>query len=287
MNEKKKGAGVKLLLSVVCLLLIAVAVVAAVMLDRADMLPSIFEKPTRQLEATGSLEAPPEEQGPKETLTGEIMTMPDEDQSAQVTLPTQQDPETGEPVLSLPCRVPGYDLVLERIAPYSGMYVEDGSNQKVSDVAMLLVRNAGSYPVEYAELAVNYGDARLVFRVSALPAGKSAVVQEQSRKAMPEADPSACKALVVRRAQMGQATQQVSVTDNGDGTLTIRNLTDQPIPTVRIFYKYYMDDQSVFVGGIAFTVRITRLAANGETTIQPSHYTSSSSRIVMVSTYEE
>ena len=180
---------------------------------------------------------------------------------------------TGETVVTLPCRVEGYDLVIEKLAPYNGMYVEDGSNQNVADVAMILVRNEGDYPVEYAEIAMEHGDESRIYRISALPAGESMVVQEQTRQGVPEKAPSACKALVVQRAQMGMAAEQVSVTENGDGTLTV--------------YKYYMKNEDMFVGGIAFTVRITRLGAGSETTIQPSHYTSDSSRIVMVSTYEE
>ena len=67
--------------------------------------------------------------------------------------------------------------------------------------------------------------------------------------------------------------------------LFIKNLTNKEIPTVRVFYKYYMKDERIFVGGISFTVRLTRLGAGETITIQPSHFTSSTSRVVMVSTY--
>jgi hypothetical protein len=79
---------------------------------------------------------------------------------------------------------------------------------------------------------------------------------------------------------------QVQVIDNGDNTLTIQNLTNKTIPTVRIFYKYYMKQEGVYVGGIAFTVRVTRLGPGASITIQPSHYTSQTSRVVMVLTYD-
>jgi hypothetical protein len=42
----------------------------------------------------------------------------------------------------------------------------------------------------------------------------------------------------------------------------------------------------LFVGGIAFTVRISRLRAGASVTIQPAHYTSRTSRVVMVQTYD-
>lgn len=300
MNGENRHIAMKVLVCLACLLLVIAAVIVAVMLDRADMLPSIFPKPTRQETQPTSSETVPgtdaETEGNKKPEGEEgndveedvvTPTLPQDTPSAEVTVPTEKDPVTGETVVTLPCRVEGYDLVIEKLAPYDGMYVEDGSNQNVADVAMILVRNEGDYPVEYAEIAMEHGDESRIYRICALPAGESMVVQEQTRQGVPEKAPSACKALVVQRAQMGMAAEQVSVTENGDGTLTVRNLTDKMIPTVRIFYKYYMKNEDVFVGGIAFTVRITRLGAGSETTIQPSHYTSDSSRIVMVSTYEE
>lgn len=305
MNGENRHIAMKVIVCLVCLLLVIAAVIVAVMLDRADMLPSIFPKPTKPetqptisetVPATGTETEPEETEGnkkPEGTAGSDVEdqvvtpTLPQDTPSAEVTVPTEKDPVTCETVVTLPCRVEGYDLVIEKLAPYDGMYVEDGSNQNVADVAMILVRNEGDYPVEYAEIAMEHGDESRIYRISALPAGESMVVQEQTRQSVPEKAPSACKALVVQRAQMGMAAEQVSVTENGDGTLTVRNLTDKMIPTVRIFYKYYMKNEDVFVGGIAFTVRITRLGAGSETTIQPSHYTSDSSRIVMVSTYEE
>ena len=85
---------------------------------------------------------------------------------------------------------------------------------------------------------------------------------------------------------MEMSESKVQVVDNGDNTLTVKNLTNEIIPTVRIFYKYYMEDEKLFVGGIAFTVRISRLGAGASVMIQPSHYTSQTSRVVMVLTYD-
>ena len=85
---------------------------------------------------------------------------------------------------------------------------------------------------------------------------------------------------------MEMSESEVKVTDNGNNTLTIQNLTNETIPTVRVFYKYYMKNEGLFVGGIAFTVRISRLGAGASVTIQPSHYTSQTSRVVMVLTYD-
>ena len=185
-----------------------------------------------------------------------------------------------------PCKVPDYDLIIEKLAPYSGMFVEDGSNAEIENIAMLMICNQGEYPVEYTQICVQYGEESLSFDVSALPVGEKMVVQEKMGKKLPEGKPDSISALVVRRAEMEMSEGKVQVIDNGDNTLTIRNLTDKMIPTIRVFYKYFMEDADIFVGGIAFTVRITRLGPGAGVTIQPSHYTSRTSRVVMVTTYD-
>jgi hypothetical protein len=130
------------------------------------------------------------------------------------------------------------------------------------------------------------GKEELLFDISALPAGEKLVVQEKNGKTISESKATSASALVVQRANMEMSEGKVQVIDNGDNTLTVKNLTNETIPTVRVFYKYYMEDEKLFVGGIAFTVRISGLAAGANVTIQPSHYISQTSRVVMVLTYD-
>lgn len=227
-------------------------------------------------------------QSQQEPTTSDTTAPLPEDLPPTVIIEPETDPETGEEVgISFPCQVPGYDLTIEKLAPYEGMFVEDGSNAQVADVAMIMVKNNGQYPVEYMTLQVEYEAQTLEFALSAMPVGATVVVQEKQGKTVPAGNALAATALVVRRAKMEMSEDLVKVTDNGDNTLTVENLTDKTIPTVRVFYKYYMADEDIYVGGIAFTVRFTRLAPHGKRTIQPSHFTSQSSRVVMVLTYDE
>ncbi len=221
------------------------------------------------------------------TMPSDEAITPPEEIPPSVTVPPEKDPDTGEIVgVTFPCKIQEYDLVIEKVAPYSGMFVEDGSNANTQNVAMLLVNNNGDSSVEYTQICLLYGEEKLLFDISALPAGEKLVVQEKSGKAIPEGDVSYVSATVVRRAEMEMSKSEVRVTDNGDNTLTITNLTGETIPTVRVFYKYYMENEEIFVGGIAFTVRITRLGAGASVTIQPSHYASQTCRVVMVLTYD-
>ena len=289
MNEKNR---LKILVGALCVVLLILAAVVALMLDSQspDPIFGIFQpEPTTSTEDT---------QNPSETTDGptqepenpdptEEQLPPPEEQPPAVVIPPEKDPETGEEIgVSFPCQIPGYDMTIEKIAPYNGMFVEDGSNANSQNVAMLLVMNNGDFPVEYAQIRVVWGQEELLFDISALPAGEQLVVQEKTGKIISESKATSASALVVQRANMEMSENKVQVTDNGDNTLTVKNLTNETIPTVRIFYKYYMEDENLFVGGIAFTVRISRLGAGASVTIQPAHYTSQTSRVVMVLTYD-
>ena len=224
----------------------------------------------------------------KETVKDDIVDEPSID-SETVVIPPSKNEQTGENLgVVFPCKIPGYDIVIERLANYSGMYVENGLNTDLSNVAMLLVKNKSEFSFEYISISVEYETQTLTFDISALPSGADIVVQEKNGKSVVEDSiVKSSKALVVRKANMEMSEDLVSVKDNGNNTLTIKNLTDKTIPTVRVFYKYYMENEDIYIGGIAFTVRITRLAANGKITIQPAHYTSESCRVVMVLTYDK
>lgn len=267
----KKLKFMKPIIGILCVIVLLLAAALAVYLDSRSPNPilGIFQTDPTEPEDV-----------PSKTPDDEIVTPPDLPPSVDIL------PEDGDQGLTFPCQVPGYDLVIEKLAPYSGLFVEDGRNTPTQSVAMLMLHNNGGFPLEYTQISVQCGEETLLFDISALPAGQRLVVQEKNGKPMPEAPASSANAMVVRRANMDMSADKVRVVDNGDNTLTVQNLTDKDIPTVRIFYKYYMEDESVFVGGIAFTVRITRLGAGASMTLQPSHYTSLSSRVVMVLTYE-
>lgn len=278
MNEKNR---LKILIGALCAILLVLAAVVAVILDSQspDPVLGIFQKnPTETTEKPQKDPVPPSE--------GQVTPPAPEDLPSSVVIPPEKDPETGEEIgISFPCQIPGYELTIEKMAPYSGMFVEDGTNANVQNVAMLLVKNNGDFPVEYAQIRVICGQEELLFDISALPTGEKLVVQEKNGKTISNDTATSATALIVQRANMEMSAGKIQVTDNGDNTLTVKNLTKETIPTVRVFYKYYMEDEKLFVGGIAFTVRVSRLGAGASVTIQPSHYTSQTSRVVMVLTY--
>lgn len=201
--------------------------------------------------------------------------------------------EDSEPVfqegvhgLTLPYSIPGNNLVVRGIASYDGIYLEDGSDEEISGVTVMLLQNAGDTEVEYASVTVSRDGTQLQFEASALPAGAMAVVQEQNRTPFQEGTYADCSATVAEIDEFEMSENQVQIEENEDQSLTITNLTDKDIPAVRIFYKFYMEEENAYVGGITYTAKVTNLKAGDSQEIIPSHYLQGSSRIIMVRTYD-
>lgn len=267
----KKTKWIKPLIGISCVVVLILAAALAIFLDSRSPDPIL-----------GIFQAEPKPDEDSENISDEEVTPPPDLPPSVDVLP-ETDAEGG---ITFPCEIPDYNLVIEKLAPYNGIFVEDGRNNLTQSVAMLLVHNNSGFPLEYTQISVKFGEETLLFDISALPAGERMVVQEKMGKPVPTGNATAASAMVVQRANMDMSADKVRVVDNGNNTLTVQNLTDKTIPTVRVFYKYYMENEGIFVGGIAFTVRITRLGAGASITLQPSHYTSQSSRVVMVLTYE-
>ena len=205
---------------------------------------------------------------------------------------TEEDDSSGGDIqetvqgISLPYSIGGSGLVIRSITSYDGTYIEDGSDSDISGVTVIILENTGDTEVEYASITVNREGTELQFEASALPAGGTVVVQEKNRVLFEGGNYTDCSADVAEIEEFDLSSDQIRVDETGDQTLTVTNLTDENIPAVRIFYKFYMEDEDTYVGGITYTAKITGLDANASVEITPSHYLKGSSRIMMIRTYD-
>ena len=139
--------------------------------------------------------------------------------------------------------------------------------------------------MEYAQIQLEGG--QLTFVVTALNAQSIAIVQEMNGTAYASRDWYECSADVAYMESMELSERIVKINENEDGTLSVANISGERIPCLRIFYKFYMEDQNAYVGGITYNVKILNLDAGQSQTVTPSHYIPGYSRIVMVKNYDE
>lgn len=185
-----------------------------------------------------------------------------------------------------PYAIEGTELTVQNISSYDGIFLEDGSDGEVTGVAAMVVENTGDTNVEYAAITISCNGETLEFDVSDLPAGATVVVQEKNKTPYQSGTYTDCSAVVAEMGDFEMSEDQVKVEETESGSLLVTNLTDEEIPCVRIFYKFYMADEETYVGGITYTAKLTGLSAGASQTVTPSHYAAGNSRIMMVRTYD-
>ena len=73
------------------------------------------------------------------------------------------------------------DIKIQHINSYSGIFIEDGSDVEVDNVAAIQVKNTSKKALEFAQIQIYNGDKKLVFDVSSLPANSSAIIMEKNK----------------------------------------------------------------------------------------------------------
>ena len=217
------------------------------------------------------------------TVPTDAVTPETPETSATVPQVTVPEP-TIEEVVNIEGTSIGNDLIVRNIGSYTGAFVEDGSNEIVSGVLMLVVANIGDDDIQYAEITLptDAGDAK--FTLSTLPAGESVVLLEQNR--MPHTgDEDASRAVSDNVAFF---SEPLSLREEQlklqilDGAINVSNISGADIEgDIVIYYKNAATD--LYYGGITYRVRIEGgMKADEIKQIMASHFSESGSKIMFV-----
>lgn len=222
-------------------------------------------------------------QGEQPIQTPAVRTEPTETESVQ-TVPTQTLPTVVEtqPVIGL-----DYGLQITDHGSYTGVYMEDGSNEIVSDVMMLVVQNNGEADIQLAELTVLCGGETYRFKLTNLAVGKRAVLLDLDRKRAEGGTPEVVELDSVALFQEPMELHEDAIEIGGlEGMLNVKNISDTDISgDIHIYYKYAAQD--IYYGGITFRVRIQGGLKAGELRQIPAgHFDPKGCEIIQVTIYE-
>ena len=181
----------------------------------------------------------------------------------------------------------GYGLEIIDAGRYTGMYMEDGSNELLSDVMMIIVRNVGSEDIQLANIDAVCGGSDYRFTLTNLAAGAQVVLLDLDRK--PSAEITGFSAVMEAPVlfQMPMQMQEDSLRIGGSqGMLEVENISGADIGgDICIYYKYAAED--ILYGGITFRVRIEGgLKAGEQRRVQAGHYDPARCALVQVTFYD-
>ncbi len=174
-------------------------------------------------------------------------------------------------------------IQIHKIDSYAGPYWEDGSDEQVSEILMIELKNISGKNIQIAVVQLLFGEETAIFQITNLPDGESVIALEQNRRKYTEEIPS--KVTIENIAYMDEFSMQeeeVKVTAF-DGVINVENISEKDIEqTIFIYYKNYKDGQ--YHGGITYRVRIEGGLKAGEIRqLKASHFQEGKSCILMVS----
>ena len=176
------------------------------------------------------------------------------------------------------------DIKIQHINSYSGIFIEDGSDIEVDNVAAIQVKNTSKKALEFAQIQIYNGDKKLVFDVSSLPANSSAIIMEKNKAPLDKSKSITYGGTTggyTNKLEKDATIKYQKVDNNG---IKVTNKSNKNIPCVRIFYKY-KSSEGYYIGGITYTAKINNLKAKESQTIYPSHFDSDGGEIMMIKTY--
>ena len=192
----------------------------------------------------------------------------------------QQTAAGEEPMMAL-----GSGLSLMSVNRYAGAFVEDGSDDVVSDVMVITVRNDGDKTVQYAHITLTVGETAYEFDLSTLPVGASAYLLELSRQTEPESTEGMTadvSAYAVFETEPTLCSDVLEI-ETQDTAITITNKSDSDI-TGQIYVYYKITNGDMYLGGITYRVGTNGLKAGESTTCYAGHFSTDYSKL-MFATY--
>lgn len=174
------------------------------------------------------------------------------------------------------------NLTAEVIAKYAGSYVEDGTNAATTDVTAMVITNNSDRMLQIGvvEFQVN-GSETAEFTVTNLPAGASALVMENNRRAFHDGDDFSYGNVASSYIDMPSLESDKFDILQGDGKLTLVNKTGESYGKVYVYYKY-VQLGGAYLGGITYRVPFENVPANGQVESVAGHFRPEGSKIVGV-----
>ena len=149
-----------------------------------------------------------------------------------------------------------------------GMYVEDGSDDVLSDILTVTFRNDADVTLQYAKLILSIGEEDYFFDISTVPPGQSVRAMEINRKSLVSADGDVSlnqENIVWFNEEPSMCEDVLSVEQSSNG-IVLKNISSDTITApVYVFYKNYVD--GVLIGGITYRAGTDKDIKPGETVV--------------------
>ena len=180
-------------------------------------------------------------------------------------------------------QIPGKDLQIVNLESYDGFFLEDGSDESVSGILCMRIKNISNETLEYGNILLTDKTGEEVsFVVTMLLPGATAIVAESSRR-----EYNSTAVYYYKNAETsfnGEITADTTKLelDVYSGALGIRSVSNISYDNVIVYYKY--KERNVYKGGITYRVEFSNVKSSFIYE-KALHYQKDGSEIVRVDYY--
>lgn len=190
--------------------------------------------------------------------------------------------------ISLPYNFNNKYMEIVSIGKYSGKFIEDGSDINKENVLAIIVKNTSEEVIDYGEINMKIKNKKdkLTFKLTNLKPGACALVMESSGSIGFNSDDKyvslSAKSNMI--SELFTMESQIEVTSE-DGKITIKNLSEENLNTVYVYYKT-ISPGDCYLGGITYRARFENMEAGQSVSTNTLHFYNSNSEILKVESVE-
>lgn len=163
-------------------------------------------------------------------------------------------------------------ITAENVSPYKGMCLELGYEEAVSGVYAMKITNTGDRTIQSAYIVFADGSQELAFQLEMLPAGQSVTVVELGKTPVVSGELRYVDSSITYLEEGLEAPDSIELTGDA-GVIRVKNITDELLPLVRIFYRQ-TDRDGNKLGGPCHTVLLEGIAPGETVETEVEHWNS-------------
>lgn len=178
----------------------------------------------------------------------------------------------------------GSGVIITDFISYTGAFMEDRTDEVVTDVLAIQVTNSGVEYIQTMDIILTAGDTQAQFSLSTLFPGETVVVLEKNRMAYstaPEFEQVQTGNVALFDGHPGMCQDKLEIRCL-DGVINVTNISGEDISgDILIYYKNYVG--GMYYGGITYRLRIEGGLKAGEIRQgTAAHFNPDNSAIVFV-----
>ena len=180
----------------------------------------------------------------------------------------------------MPEIIQGTTLLAERLTIYEGPFLEDGSDREVADVAALMVRNVGNSEIERCSIELYFDEVCYTFYGERIPPNATVLLLECEGMLYRTDSITSCNGWQVIASNKQDLSDFLKIEERAMGTIVVTNTTNIILNDICIYYKTWLSPPDIYVGGIAYSVEITKLMPGQSEYLYPYHFAYGYSKVV-------